>query len=39
VLFQAFGATIGFLALAAVAAGATALLWAFITETKPERYD
>jgi MFS family permease len=38
-LFQAFGATIGFMALAAVAAGATALLWAFITETKPERYD
>jgi MFS family permease len=39
VLFQTFGTTVGFVVLAAVAAGATALIWAFISETKPERYD
>jgi len=39
ILFQMFGATVGFLVLAAVAAGATALLWTFIAETKPEQYE
>ncbi len=38
-LFQTFGAMAGFLVLAAVAAGATALLWAFIHETKPPKYE
>jgi len=38
-LFQIFGSTVGFLALAVVAAGATALLWTFINETKPPKYE
>jgi MFS family permease len=37
-LFQAFGPRIGYLPLAAIAAGATALLWMFLSETKPEKY-
>jgi MFS family permease len=37
-VFQTFGQTFGFLTLAAAAAAATALLWAFLTETKPEKY-
>ena len=38
-VFQAFGQTIGFLTLAAAATAATLLLWAFLAETKPEKYD
>jgi len=38
-VFQAFGHAIGFLALAAAAAAATLLVWAFLAETKPEKYD
>lgn len=38
-LFQAFGPRIGYLPLAAIAAAATALLWAFLSETKPEKYE
>src|SRR5579863_8075286 len=34
-LFQAFGPRIGYLPLAAIAVAATALLWVFLTETKP----
>jgi len=37
-LFQQFGHEAGFLALAAVAAAATALLWLFLPETKPAEY-
>lgn len=37
-LIQGFGHSAGFLAMAAVAALATGLLWAFLPETKPERY-
>jgi MFS family permease len=36
--FQVFGRTIGFLAIAAIAAGATGLLWAFLSESKPDQY-
>jgi MFS family permease len=38
-LFQAFGPRIGYLPLAAIAAAATALLWVFLSETKPEKYE
>jgi MFS family permease len=37
-LFQEFGRTAGFLVLAGIAAAAAALLWAFLSETKPEQY-
>ncbi|HEY3640115.1 MAG TPA: MFS transporter [Xanthobacteraceae bacterium] len=37
-VFQEFGRGAGFLAIAAVAAAATAAAWAFLPETKPERY-
>jgi MFS family permease len=37
-IFQNFGRWIGFLALAAIAAVATALAWVFVPETKPEKY-
>jgi hypothetical protein len=37
-LVQAFGAAIGFLAITAVAVGATTLIWIFISETKPADY-
>jgi MFS family permease len=38
-LFQAFGPRIGYLPLAGIAAAATALLWVFLSETKPESYE
>lgn len=38
-LFQAFGPRIGYLPLAAIAAAATALIWVFVAETKPEKYE
>lgn len=38
-LFQALGPRIGYLPLAAVAAAATGLLWVFLSETKPEKYE
>jgi MFS family permease len=38
-LAQAFGPTAGFLAITAVASGATALIWIFISETKPTHDD
>ena len=38
-LFQAFGQRIGYLPLAAVAAAATGLIWLFLSETKPEKYE
>ncbi len=38
-LFQAFGPKIGYLPLAATAVAATALLWVFLSETKPDKYD
>jgi MFS family permease len=38
-LFQAFGPRIGYLPLAAIAAAATVLIWLFVSETKPEKYE
>ena len=38
-LFQAFGSRVGYLPLAAIAAAATALIWVFVSETKPEKYE
>jgi MFS family permease len=38
-LFQGIGRSGGFIAIAAVAGAATALIWMFITETKPAEYD
>jgi MFS family permease len=38
-LFQAFGQRIGYLPLAAIAAAATGLIWLFVAETKPEKYE
>jgi predicted MFS family arabinose efflux permease len=38
-LFQALGPRLGYLPLAVAAAGATALLWVFLSETKPEKYE
>ena len=37
-IFQALGPRFGYLPLAAVAIAATALLWVFLTETKPAKY-
>jgi MFS family permease len=37
-LAQQFGLTIGFLGIAVVACAATALLWVFLAETKPQQY-
>jgi len=37
-LFQGIGPAGGFIAIAAVAGAATALIWAFISETKPSQY-
>ena len=37
-VFQTFGNVVGFLALASAGAAAAALLWAFLAETKPEKY-
>jgi hypothetical protein len=36
--FQDFGRKLGFLAIAVVACAATALIWAFLAETKPSHY-
>jgi MFS family permease len=36
--FQGFGSVSGFLAIAAIAGAATAMLWVFLSETKPEHY-
>ena len=33
------GVTAGYIAIAVCAFGAVALLWVFLTETKPEKYD
>jgi hypothetical protein len=38
-LFQAMGPLSGFLVITAVAAAATAVLWIFVPETKPAKYD
>jgi hypothetical protein len=38
-LFQGIGRTGGFIAIAVVAGAATALIWIFISETKPAAYD
>ena len=38
-IFQALGPRFGYLPLAAVAIAATALLWVFLTETKPAKYE
>jgi MFS family permease len=38
-LFQWLGLHLGYVTLAAVAALATAILWMFLTETKPEKYE
>jgi MFS family permease len=38
-LFQGIGNFGGFIAIAAVAGAATALIWVFISETKPSKYD
>ena len=38
-VFEHLGRVVGFLSLAAAAAAATLLVWAFLTETKPEKYD
>jgi predicted MFS family arabinose efflux permease len=38
-LFQTFGNTAGFLAIAATAAAATLWAWAFLPETKPQHYE
>jgi MFS family permease len=38
-LFQGVGSFEGFIAIAAVAGAATALIWVFVTETKPADYD
>ena len=38
-LFQGIGNFGGFIAIAAIAGGATALIWVFINETKPSAYD
>jgi MFS family permease len=37
-LFQGFSQTSGFIVIAAVAAGATGLLWLFLSETRPTDY-
>ena len=38
-LFQALGPRTGYLPLAAIAAAATMLVWMFLTETKPQKYE
>jgi MFS family permease len=38
-LFQGIGNFGGFIAIAAVAGAATALIWVFVNETKPDKYD
>jgi MFS family permease len=38
-LFQHFGAHFGFVPLAVVGAAATGLVWVFLSETKPEKYE
>jgi MFS family permease len=38
-LFQHFGAHVGFLPLAVVGAAGTGLVWVFLSETKPEKYE
>ena len=38
-IFQAIGPRLGYLPLAVVAAAATALLWRFLSETKPHAYE
>jgi MFS family permease len=38
-LFQHFGAHIGFLPLAVVGAAGTGLVWVFLSETKPKKYE
>jgi MFS family permease len=38
-LFQGIGRAGGFIAIAAIAGAATALIWMFVTETRPARYD
>lgn len=38
-VFQALGPRLGYLPLAAVAAAATGLVWVFLSETKPEKYE
>ena len=38
-LFQTFGARVGFLTLAVAAAAATGMIWLFLTETKPDKYE
>jgi MFS family permease len=38
-LVQAFGPASGYLSITAVAAAATALIWVFVSETKPPVYD
>jgi hypothetical protein len=38
-LFQLLGRHFGYVPLAAVAALATAILWMFLSETKPEKYE
>jgi len=38
-LAKLLGVTAGYIAIAVCAFGAVALLWVFLTETKPEKYD
>ena len=38
ILFQGIGPAGGFIAIAAVAGAATALIWIFVSETKPSEY-
>jgi MFS family permease len=38
-IFQAIGPRLGYLPLAVVAAAATVLLWMFLSETKPHKYE
>ena len=38
-LFQTLGPHVGYLLLAVISAAATGLLWAFLTETRPEKYE
>jgi MFS family permease len=38
-LFQGFGSVTGFLVISGIAGAATALLWLFVAESKPAKYD
>jgi len=38
-LFQGFGAVTGFLVISIIAGAATALLWLFVAESKPAKYE